>query len=65
MVELLTADEAARALRLKKPTLYRWSWSRRVDTVNVGGRLYFERATIEALIRQGRRPARDMGGSSR
>lgn len=55
---LLTVDEAAQLLGLKRSTLYQWAYERRIPTVKLLGRaLRFRLSTIERLIAESERPA--------
>jgi len=55
---LLTVDEAAQLLGLKRSTLYQWAYERRIPTVKLLGRaLRFRQSTIEQLIVDSERPA--------
>lgn len=55
---LLTVDEAAQLLGLKRSTLYQWAYERRIPTVKLLGRaLRFRLSTIERLITASERPA--------
>lgn len=55
---LLTVDEAAQLLGLKRSTLYQWAYERRIPTVKLLGRaLRFRLSTIEQLIAASERPA--------
>ena len=50
MDRLLTVDEAAAALRLKKSTLYKYSSSRRIPVVRLGGKLLFSERRLQEWI---------------
>jgi excisionase family DNA binding protein len=55
---LLTPEEAARMLGIKRSTLYQWAYERRIPTVKLLGRsLRFRLRTIERLIADSERPA--------
>jgi len=55
---LLTVDEAAQLLGLKRSTLYQWAYERRIPTVKLLGRaLRFRLSTIERLIATSERPS--------
>jgi len=63
MIErLLSAEETARYLGIKKGTLYVWARSGKIPSVKIGTRLLFDVRDLEELIeRQKRAPLSDTG----
>jgi len=55
---LVPLREAAERLGLALGTLRRWSASRRIATVKLGGKVMVLDRDLEALIQRNRRPAR-------
>ena len=49
---LLSADEAARTLRISRATLYRLIYARHLRGVHVGRRLLLPRQELEAYVRR-------------
>jgi len=59
---LLTVDEAATMLGLKRATLYQWAYERRIPVVKPNGPrgpLRFRLSTLQRLIAEWERPALD------
>jgi excisionase family DNA binding protein len=53
---LLTIEEAARALRVKKSTLYTWSYRRQIPSQKVGKALRFRQRDLESWLKSQARP---------
>jgi excisionase family DNA binding protein len=51
---LLTADEAAKYLRLHVKSVYRLARSRKIPSIKVGGRWRFHREALDFWVREGR-----------
>ena len=56
MEPLLTVEEAARILRVRKSTLYTWAYRRQIPTQKVGKALRFRQKDLEAWLRAQARP---------
>ena len=54
---LLTPDEAAAVLGVRRKTIYQMSHERRLDTVKIGRTLRIPADAIERMIRRGTRKA--------
>jgi excisionase family DNA binding protein len=54
---LLTAQEFADRLGIKRSTAYQWAYERRLPTVKLGRALRFRESEVEKLIRRNERPA--------
>ncbi len=63
METLLDVTEAAKALGIKKSTLYTWAQRRRIPSQKVGSRLMFRPEDLEEWLRAQRRPCFDAAGS--
>ncbi len=60
MERLLSADETAKYLGIKKGTLYVWARSGKIPSVKIGTRLLFDVRDLDELIkRQKRAPLKD------
>jgi excisionase family DNA binding protein len=59
---LLTLVEASGLLRLKVSTLRSWVLKRRIPYCKIGGRVFFRRPDLEALIASSVVPARTAPG---
>jgi excisionase family DNA binding protein len=53
---LLTIEEAARVLRVKKSTLYTWSYRRQIPSQKVGKALRFRQRDLESWLKSQVRP---------
>ena len=51
MESLLTIEEAARFLRVKRNTLYTWAYRRQIPSQKVGKSLRFRRSALEAWLK--------------
>ena len=51
MEPLLTVEEAAKLLRVKKQTLYTWAYRRQIPSQKVGKALRFRQKDLEAWLR--------------
>jgi len=51
MEPLLTIEEAAQFLRVKRNTLYTWAYRRRIPSQKVGKSLRFRRSALEAWLK--------------
>ncbi len=60
MESLLTIEEAARFLRVKRNTLYTWAYRRQIPSQKVGKSLRFRRSALEAWLKAQER-AVDLG----
>ena len=56
MEPLLTIQEAAGLLRVKKSTLYTWAYRRQIPSQKVGRSLRFRREDLEAWLQAQSRP---------
>jgi len=54
---LLTAQQVAEKLGVKRSTAYQWAYERRLPTVKLGRALRFRESEIEKFIRRNERPA--------
>lgn len=57
MTRLLTVDEAAKRLGVKRQAIYNMSYERRIDVVKIGRHLRIREETIERLIERNTRKA--------
>jgi len=55
-MDLLTVDEAAEFLRVKKTTLYTWAYRRQIPSQKVGGALRFRRGDLDRWLKAQERP---------
>ena len=55
-MDLLTVDEAAEFLRVKKTTLYTWAYRRQIPSQKVGGTLRFRRGDLDRWLKAQERP---------
>ena len=51
MQPLLTVDETASLLRIKKSTLYTWAYRKQIPSQKVGRNLRFRRQDLEAWLK--------------
>jgi excisionase family DNA binding protein len=51
MEPLLTIDEAAQVLRIRKSTLYTWAYRRQIPSQKVGRSLRFSRTVLDAWLK--------------
>jgi len=58
---LLTVDEAAAFLRIKRTTLYTWAYRQHIPTQKVGRALRFRQSDLEKWLGRQSRPATDFG----
>jgi len=56
MDPLLTVDEAAAFLRIKRNTLYTWAYRKQIPSQKVGKALRFRREDLEAWLKAQARP---------
>ena len=56
MEALLTVDEAADVLRVKKSTVYTWAYRKQIPSQKVGKALRFRREDLEAWLKAQARP---------
>lgn len=47
---LLSVEEAAIYLGVRKSTMYVWAWKRQIPSVKMGRRLLFDRLDLDQLI---------------
>ncbi len=55
---LLSVEEAARYLGVRKSTIYSWAWRRKIPSVKMGRRLLFDQEDLDRMIEAGKREAR-------
>lgn len=55
MDKYLTVPEAARLLRIKPQTLYKWICERKISSISLGGRTLFEEEELLKWISSRRR----------
>ena len=55
---LLSVEEAAKYLGVKKSTMYSWAWRRKIPSVKMGRRLLFDQEDLDWMIEVGKRAAR-------
>jgi excisionase family DNA binding protein len=60
-MDLLTVDEAAEFLRVKKTTLYTWAYRRQIPSQKVGGALRFRRGDLDRWLKAQERPVQVYG----
>lgn len=60
--ELLTINQAAKALNISPATVRSWRLRRRISVIKVGRAVRIPRTEIDRIIRQGLQPARDLSG---
>jgi putative molybdopterin biosynthesis protein len=61
MEPLLTIEEAAQILKIKKTTLYTWAYRRQIPIVKVGSALRFRQSDLEEWLKDQSRPVTDYG----
>jgi excisionase family DNA binding protein len=57
-MELLTVDEAAKLLKIKRSTLYTWAYHKDIPSQKVGGALRFNKETLARWLRAQERGVR-------
>ncbi len=55
---LISVEDAARYLGVKKSTIYSWAWRRKISSVKMGRRLLFDQEDLDRMIEVGKREAR-------
>ncbi len=55
---LISVEDAARYLGVKKSTIYSWAWRRKIASVKMGRRLLFDREDLDRMIEAGKREGR-------
>jgi len=55
MKRLLSVEEAAMYLGVRKSTIYSWSWRRKIPSVKMGRRLLFDRQDLDRIIEERKR----------
>jgi len=55
---LISVEEAARYLGVRKSTIYSWAWRRKIPSVKMGRRLLFDQEDLDRIIEAGKREAR-------
>jgi len=55
---LISVEDAARYLGVKKSTIYSWAWRRKIPSVKMGRRLLFDREDLDRMIEAGKRRER-------
>ncbi len=56
MESLMTIEEAAQFLRVKKSTVYTWAYRRQIPSQKVGKSLRFRREDLESWLKAQTRP---------
>jgi len=54
---LLSVEEAAMYLGVRKSTIYSWAWRRKIPSVKMGRRLLFDRQDLDRIIEERKRGA--------
>ncbi len=57
--EMLTVDEAAAFLKVKRPTIYGYLYTRSIPSFKKRGRVYFKKSTLTKWLQEGQRMTRD------
>ena len=55
---LISVEDAARYLGVKKSTIYSWAWRRKIPSVKMGRRLLFDQEDLDRMIEAGKRQER-------
>ncbi len=55
---LISVEDAARYLGVKKSTIYSWAWRRKIPSVKMGRRLLFDQEDLDRMIEAGKREER-------
>jgi len=55
---LVSVEDAARYLGVKKSTTYSWAWRRKIPSVKMGRRLLFDQEDLDRMIEAGKRAAK-------
>ncbi len=55
---LISVEDAARYLGVKKSTIYSWAWRRKIPSVKMGRRLLFDQEDLDRMIEAGKREKR-------
>ncbi len=55
---LISVEDAARYLGVKKSTIYSWAWRRKIPSVKMGRRLLFDQEDLDRMIAAGKRQER-------
>jgi len=55
---LISVEDAARYLGVKKSTIYSWAGRRKIPSVTMGRRLLFDREDLDRVIEAGKREER-------
>ncbi len=55
---LISVEDAARYLGVKKSTIYSWAWRRKIPSVKIGRRLLFDQEDLDRMIEAGKREER-------
>ena len=61
MKSLLTVDEAAAFLKIKRTTLYTWAYRQQIPSQKVGRALRFRQSELEEWLNSQSRPATGHG----
>ena len=59
MDEILTVDEAAEFLKVKRPTIYGYLYNRSIPSIKRRGRVYFKKSILIDWLQEGRRMTRN------
>lgn len=52
---LLSVEDAATYLGVRKSTIYSWAWRRKIPSVKMGRRLLFDREDLDRIIEERKR----------
>ena len=55
MKRLLSVEEAATYLGVRKSTIYSWAWRRKIPSVKMGRRLLFDLKDLDRIIEEHKR----------
>lgn len=56
--EILTVDEAAAYLKVKRPTIYGYLYNKQIKSFKKRGRVYFKKSTLVDWVNEGQRMTR-------
>ncbi len=54
-IRLLSVEEAATYLGVRKSTIYSWAWRRKIPSVKMGRRLLFDLEDLDRIIKERKR----------
>ena len=55
---LISVEDAAKYLGVKKSTIYSWAWRRKIPSAKMGRRLLFDQEDLDRMIEAGKRRER-------